>query len=100
MLPAAWIQVLEKIEESLKGAVRETAARESVPPAVPDAAGRDANWEEALARLNGQVAALAKCVDRAEQVTAATDAALANAAEGLGRWLAAARKLAGGGGAV
>src|SRR5688500_6961015 len=102
MLPAAWMQVLETIEQSLLEAVRRAAEHGPPEPAAPPAAGRDAAWQEALARLEGRIAGLRDGVERAAQSATEADAALADAAEGLSGWLRAARqgqqKLEGGGG--
>jgi hypothetical protein len=101
VLPPSWTQVLEKIEQSLEETVRQVAAREQAP--APPADGlRWGEWQAALGRLDGRLAALAEGVARAEREAAAADAALADAADGLGRWLReageAARTLADRGG--
>ena len=102
VLPPSWRQVLEKIEQSLAEAVRRVAEREqALPPAPADVSGRDAACQKALARLDDRLAALDDCAGRAGRAAAAADAALANGAAGLERWLQAARKVAdGAGGAV
>ena len=96
VLPPSWLQVLEKIEDSLAETVRRVAEREQAMSAVPaDNAGRDAEWQKALARLDDRLAALDDCAGRAARAAAAADAALADGASELDRWLTAARKLAG-----
>jgi hypothetical protein len=102
VLPPSWLQVLEKIEDALAETVRQVAAREEALAAAPaPSAGRDAAWQRALARLDDRLAALDGCAERAGRAAAAADAALADAAAGLDRWLNVARAVAdGAGGAV
>jgi hypothetical protein len=96
VLPPSWLQVLEKIEESLAGTLARTAEREqALAPAPADVAGRDAAWQKALARLDDRLAALDDCAGRAARAAAAADAALADGADGLDRWLRAAQAAAG-----
>jgi hypothetical protein len=94
--------VLEAIEQSLEEAVRREAAREEALSAAGPAAGAGAAWLDGLARLDGRLAALEECVARAAHGAAEADAALVEVADGLSRWLRAARggggTLAGGGG--
>jgi hypothetical protein len=90
VLPPSWMQVLEKIEESLAETVQRAAEREPSPP-PDDPAGRDAAWQSALLRLDDRLAALQDCAERAGRAAAAADAALADGADGLDRWLGAAR---------
>jgi len=92
VLPPSWLHVLEKIEASLAERVRATASSE--PVAVADPGGRDAAWRESLARLDDRLGALDDCAGRAARAAAAADAALADAASGLDRWLQAARAAA------
>jgi hypothetical protein len=101
VLPPSWLHVLEKIEESLAETLRHVAEREQALPA-PAADGRHAAWGEALARLDDRLAALDDCAAPAARAAAAADAALADAAEGLDRWVQAARRKVadGAGGAV
>jgi len=95
VLPPSWLQVLEKIEDSLAETVRRVAEREQALAAAPaDVSARDAAWHKALARLDDRLAALDDCAGRAARAAAAADAALADAASGLDRWLQAARAAA------
>lgn len=91
VLPPSWVQVLEKIEESLAETVRRATEREPSLPEPPAEVGRDAAWQKALTRLDDRLAALQDCAGRAEGAAAGAEAALADAADGCERWLQAAR---------
>ncbi len=95
VLPPSWQPVLETIEEALAQRLRHSAE-----PTPADAAptGRDAAWQEALARLDDRLAALDACAGRAARSATKADTILAEASADLDRWLgtlqAARRKLA------
>jgi hypothetical protein len=73
------MQVLERIEQALA----ESLARAALPEAqAPDAA------EAALAGLDGRLAEMEACLERAGREAAETDALLAAEAEALRGWLA------------
>jgi len=90
VLPPSWLHVLEQIETSLEETVRQSEQHAQAVSAVADGQ-RDAAWSEALARLDDRLAALTDGVDRAGRAVAVADAALAEAANGIDGWLAAAR---------
>jgi len=105
VLPPSWQPVLEKIEETLAETLRRSAEPAQPPPADAAPTGRDAAWQEALARLDDRLAALDDCAGRAARSADGADVVLANGAAELDRWLgalqAARRKLVdGAGGAV
>jgi hypothetical protein len=92
VLPPSWLTVLETIEQSLDETLRRTDERARALAAdSADGSGRDAAWGESLARLDDRLAALEDGTGRARRIAAAAEAALADEAEGLDRWLKAAR---------
>jgi hypothetical protein len=78
------MQVLDRIEQALA----ESLARAALPadePALPPAGAADA----ALGALDGRLAEMEACLERAEREAAGADAPLAAEAEALRGWLAA-----------
>jgi hypothetical protein len=89
VLPPAWMQVLEAMQQSLAQAL---AAAGEVPPepaAGPAPAGRTPPWQPDLDRLDRRLGQLEASSRRAEANAAAMDTELAAAAEALRQWLAA-----------
>ncbi len=83
VLPPSWLQVLERIEDALAETLRQATEREQALAAPPaDAADREATWQKLLAHLDGRLAALDECAERASRAAAAADAVLADGAGG------------------
>jgi hypothetical protein len=87
VLPPAWAQVLETMEQSLEQAAA-TAPQEPVAPAGSEAAERETAWQQALARLQERLEQLRACAANAEANAAEMDALLTAGAADLERWLA------------
>jgi hypothetical protein len=90
VLPPAWMQVLETMQQSLAQAL---AAAGEPPPesaAGPAPAGRTPPWQADLDRLDRRLGQLEASTRRAQEGAAAMDAELAAGAEALRQWLAAA----------
>jgi hypothetical protein len=99
VLPPAWMQVLQTMQESLAQAL--AAAGEPPPEPAGSPAERPPPWQAALDRLDQRLELLEACNRRAQEGAAAMDAELAAGAEALRRWLADAanrQSLANGGG--
>jgi hypothetical protein len=77
----SWMQVLDRIEQALA----ESLARAALPDEGPAAGAAEA----ALAALDGRLAQMEGCLERAEREAAGADALLAAEAEALRGWLAA-----------
>jgi len=92
-LPAAWAQVLERIERSLEETLALTDQREQESRSLGsagDAAFAADGWRRSLDRLDDCLSALEASTRQAEEHTAAVDAVLAAGLDGLNRWLVAA----------
>jgi hypothetical protein len=76
----SWMQVLDRIEQALA----ESLARAALPEEGPSAGAAEA----ALAALDGRLAQMEGCLERAEREAAGADALLAAEAEALRGWLA------------
>ncbi len=96
-----WMQVLERIEQSLAQALRQVSAPPDAPASATSADERESSWRQALERLEERLSLLQRGAQQAGQRAAAADAVLEAGAAGLEQWLAAAeasrRKLAEGG---
>jgi hypothetical protein len=89
VLPPAWAQVLETMEQSLEQAVATAPLQPTAPP--PDTvAGREAAWQCSLERLHERLEQLRTCAAKAEENAAEMDALLSAGAADLERWLAGA----------
>ena len=77
------LDLLDRIEQALA----ESLARAALPNEGP-AAGAAGAAEAALAALDGRLAQMEGCLERAEQEAAGADALLAAEAEALRGWLA------------
>jgi hypothetical protein len=91
VLPPAWQHVLEQIEASLAQTLRELHEREQALSISADS-GRDAVWNDALARLGDRLAALDDCAGRAGRAVAAADEVLAQTAADIQQWRTAAER--------
>jgi hypothetical protein len=81
----SWMQVLDRIEQALAESLARAALPEEGAAAGPPAGAAEA----ALAALDGRLAQMEGCLERAEGEAAGADALLAAEAEGLRGWLAA-----------
>jgi hypothetical protein len=79
------MQVLERIEQALAESLARAALPDEGQPAAPPAGAAEA----ALSALDGRLAEMEGCLERAEREAAGADAVLAAEAEGLRGWLAA-----------
>jgi DNA-binding FrmR family transcriptional regulator len=98
VLPAAWAEVLNRVEQALDQASAEAARALESLRRTEDTMTESASVAGALERLDAGLERLRHCVARAEEGTAGTDAALQLSEEVLRRWLAqselAGRRLA------
>jgi hypothetical protein len=80
---SAWLEMLEHIQESLRRSLEQAEPPPEQPAPVADGGPAALKTlDERLGRLQGRLA-------KAERDTAGADAALADAADGLRRWLEA-----------
>lgn len=91
VLPAAWAEVLERIERSLEQLVRLVDERERALAPSQENPQLNAAWHALLERLT----CLEKAAPQAERGAAEADAALADAVEAASEWLRAAEALRG-----
>jgi hypothetical protein len=92
ILPANWTAVLAGIEQALQQAVAQTTEGErSLPPAAPTEPARSPYLE----RFEQHLAQLTARARKAEEETAAADAAFADGAARTSRWLEEVRAVAG-----
>ena len=80
----SWMQVLDRIEQALAESLVRAALPADGPTAPPTGAA-----EAALGALDGRLAEMEACLERAEREAAGADALLAAEAEALRGWLAA-----------
>jgi hypothetical protein len=78
------MQVLDRIEQALAESLARATLPADDPPAPPAGAA-----EAALAALDGRLAEMEACLERAEREAAGADAPLAAEAEALRGWLTA-----------
>lgn len=80
----SWMQVLDRIELALAESLARAALPEGGQPPAPPAGAAEA----ALSALDGRLAEMEACLERAEAEAAGADALLAAEAEALRGWLA------------
>jgi hypothetical protein len=97
MVPADWIQVLEKLQQALAQAVVETDQRQQALEAALPAATLEPEEEEndrrILAQVEERFLQFHSRVHQAEESVAATDAALRASEQATREWLGAAEAL-------
>jgi hypothetical protein len=93
ILPAAWEDVLDKVQQALQNAVEQATAGESNAlsrSVQADAAlEQDAAWQAGLAQVEARLQALAHAFQRAGHRASETDDRLAAGEEALKEWLGA-----------
>jgi hypothetical protein len=96
-LPEAWLQVLNKVEETLRQIEAAAAQREqascAVPPSSPTDEQQRAQWEHGLQRLQERIQAWPVALQQAKNESAEADAALKDTEEAVRHWLSQAAEL-------
>src|SRR5436309_12280519 len=88
-LPDSWGQVLDRMLQTLDGAVAALAERErQLATAPPGDTQSQAKWQQAFAGVEQGLDQLRASVEQAERHTAEMDALLAADANGLQGWVA------------
>jgi hypothetical protein len=97
LLPIAWTQVLDKVDETLRRTAEAAAQREQAIPDLFDGADAEADrvarWQEALKRLHEQMPGWFAVLSQAEKEAAEADTVLGAAEETLRAWLSEAEAL-------